>query len=183
MHDSFKARPVSGEIMTDDIANAGIPVSMERDDRRDILEAEFETIRPKREPGFRKAPVNAPEGIELLRDGSRLAPARSEHGGFAFWAVGVILVVMAFLASGGYVLMSGGGSGSPARGERNESFHAASTRLRDIDAKRYDGPAESHFLGTSGGGVKSLGSFVFSDSLEAPKDGGKSVSTSFDEEN
>lgn len=183
MYDPFKARPVSGEIMTDAVADTGPPPRITPEDRGDIFEAEFETVRSETgRRGFRGAPENAPEGIELLRNGVRQACARSERGSIAFWAVGIVLVVMAFLASGGYVLMRSGGSGALPKGEPSESLHTASLPVPDAGAERHDGPAEPHFLGTSADSVKSRGSFVFSDRLEPPKDGEQSVSNSFGEE-
>jgi hypothetical protein len=179
MPDPFKARPVSGEIMTGPGAETGRPFGATRNDRHGIMEAEFETLRPVTGfYGLSGGAANAPEGVGLLRNESR--PDHRERGGFAFWMTGAALIILAFLASGGYILVNGGRHGPSAESRASESFHTASVSLADREGQ--EGSFKPDFLGTSEERVKSQGSFVFSDTLDGPKDEGKSVSSSFSKE-
>lgn len=177
MHDPFNARPVSGEIMTSAAAGpVGSPAM--RNDRHEFIEAEFETLHS--ETGisrFRRGPAKAPESVALLRNTAREGVRQGERGGFAFWMAGAAFVILTFLASGGY-LSTGGGRPAPA----SDGKEAASVPPPDAGAEAQGGPIKPHFLGTREDGMRSRGSFVFSDSLEASKDGEKSVSLSFGEE-
>jgi hypothetical protein len=127
-------------------------------------------------------PANTPKGVALLRSGGRQDHSQGRRGGLAFWAMGAILVTVAFLASGGYVLM-GGSNPRPAAGyERSDGIHTARISSSKIEAEAREGSEASHFLGTSADQAKAQGSFVFSDALEPPKDREKSVSISYGEE-
>jgi len=180
MHDPLKARPVSGEIMARRVAGTESPFGVTPRVRHDIVEAEFETIRPEAGScGFRGGSANVPEGIGVLTRNAKQARMHDERGGFAFWMTGAILVLAAFLAFGGYGLLNGERPGSSL--ERSQRL-PASIPLRASGAEAQGDPVKPHFLGTSGHGLKSQGSFVFSEGLEVPKDRSKSVSISFVEE-
>lgn len=110
-----KARPVSGEIMTDGGSAAEISRAS-RAGRADIVEAEYETLSglagrdtcapPDDSAKGDWAPRN---GLDSLKQG-RHAPrgrARTERGGPLFWTLGLVVVLAAFWVSGGHAVMRG----------------------------------------------------------------------------
>jgi hypothetical protein len=199
MHDPFNACPVSGEIMTDAAAAPPGRRGIARGGRRDIVEAEFETIRPDAPPhGLHNRPARAAERIERpqkrteLRGNEKMRHLREwKKGGeapgggwstFAFWMAGAALVTMAFLFSGGSALIGGTSLTLPSGAGLNDNFHTAGIPGRTAGSKAHGRSPAVHFLGTSGDRAQAQGSFVFSDQLEPPKDKGKSASISFSEE-
>jgi hypothetical protein len=109
MNEASKARPVSGEIMTDTAASgAGAPVRPSGG----VIDAEFETISPVEPPApERPSPrftAHAPEiaGLDVLKRAE--APPRrprGQPGGSAFWTFGLCLAALAFWVSGGHALL------------------------------------------------------------------------------
>lgn len=107
MRDERNARPVSGEIMA---APAGADASRAMSLPADVVDAEFETLRP--DPSERlTAPQSgigtaAPpaQGLDTLRKGD-VAPPPAGRGGPLFWIVGLSLAAAAFWASGGHALV------------------------------------------------------------------------------
>jgi hypothetical protein len=133
MHDPFNARPVSGEIMADAAAMTGRPSRTGRGSREDVVEAEFETVHPDVVPfRFGVTPVNAPKGVMLLRSGGRRDRLQSRRGSLAFWAAGMALVAMAFLASGGYAVVGAGTRFRSAANRAEASIPQASRLLRPV---------------------------------------------------
>jgi len=199
MHDSLKACPVSGEIMAGTATTTARRHGLARDGRRDVVEAEFETVRPDAPlQGFRDPRAKAPEGIEFLQKRSKWhgtgkmeyirkaeksgkAPG-TRWAGFVFWMAGAALVTLAFLISGGSVLVGGTRLGLPSGAGLNDNFHTAGIPVQAADSKAHGGSPGDHFLGTSADRTQAGGSFVFSDQLETPKDRGKSTSISFSKE-
>ena len=182
MHDPFNARPVSGEIMADAAAMTGRPSRTGRGSREDVVEAEFETVHPDVVPfRFGVTPVNAPKGVMLLRSGGRRDRLQSRHGSLTFWAAGMALVAMVFLASGGYAVV-GAGTPVPVGSEPSGGFNTASIPAVVSQADGHGSGEDSRFLGTSADQAETRGSFVFSDQLEPPKDGEESVSMTYGEE-
>jgi hypothetical protein len=111
MNEASKARPVSGEIMTD-AATSGAGVSMRP--AGDVIDAEFETVVPGTAvpqapelPSVRFS-THAPEiaGLDVLKRAE--APPRrprGQPGGAAFWTFGLCLAALAFWVSGGHALL------------------------------------------------------------------------------
>jgi hypothetical protein len=112
MNEASKARPVSGEIMTDAAApGAGAPVRP----AGDIVDAEFETIVPDKaaplppERSSTRFSAHAPgiiAGLDVLKRAE--APPqrpRGQSGGPAFWTFGLCLAAFAFWVSGGHALL------------------------------------------------------------------------------
>jgi hypothetical protein len=115
MNEASKARPVSGEIMTGAAASAPVPPI-----RRDVIDAEFETVtsaspEAPRQPsdfvgsGFAGVAfaAQAPEasGLDILKRTEIPAQLRRQPGGPAFWGFGLCLVAAAFWISGGHALL------------------------------------------------------------------------------
>jgi hypothetical protein len=109
MKEALKARPVSGEIMTDAAApDAGAPMRP----AGDVIDAEFETIQPAASAVRKSSPMRfeaeAPEiaGLDVLkRTEAPARPPRGQPGGLAFWVAGLALVAAAFWVSGGHALL------------------------------------------------------------------------------
>lgn len=111
MADAHKARPVSGEIMTD---AAGRPASagISTPEVHEVIDADYEIL-PQGRHSF--APVQPPprieatppvEGMEMLRKVD--APLRRQpasRGGPAFWSVGIGIALAAFWVAGGDVMV------------------------------------------------------------------------------
>lgn len=113
MADAHKARPVSGEIMTDAAgppAGAGVFIP----EGHEVIDADYEVVpRGPRsfapiQPPPRLAPTPPVEGMEMLRkaDGAlRRQPV--SRGGAAFWSVGIGIALAAFWIAGGDVMVRG----------------------------------------------------------------------------
>ena len=113
MNEASKARPVSGEIMTGSPASASFsPI------RRDVIDAEFETVdpasrgeatpRPSDFPGRGAAVAGAASetsSLDILKRAEAPPRPRRQSGGPAFWAFGLCLVAAAFWISGGHALL------------------------------------------------------------------------------
>jgi hypothetical protein len=111
MAEQRKARPVSGEIMTD--AGRDTSAQPSRMVACDIIDADFEDVTPRtrrNESAAEVQPVftnpSAPSGgMEMLRSASRHPDAGPVRGGPVFWIAGISLVVMAFWVAGGHSVM------------------------------------------------------------------------------
>jgi hypothetical protein len=219
MPDERNARPVSGEIM------AAPPAGAEPADpgfmHADIIDAEYETIRPD-EPvvvaqartvtsiGTAAAPV---QGLDSLRKAdAAAAPQAPARGGPAFWIFGLGLAAGAFWVSGGHALVRQApiaGQTAPAQSIVN-ALHIVDVTSRvedhggrqvlfvdgkavnddrverilprlEIDVTANDGVVMRYNLGTSPEPLAPGAAFGFSSRLEAPKEGVKSVSVTFQE--
>jgi hypothetical protein len=203
MYEHDKARPVSGEIM------AGGGVTPERRARDDASDAEFETMdEGPRQPAARSAaPANA--GMEMLRETSGSpATQATRQGGPLFWTAGLFLVVLAFWVSGGHSLVRQAVLQVPAVQDqplriadvasrveaheggdvlfvdgkaRNEGRVALPVPPIAIIVTASDGTSTRYFLGTRGTEVAPGESYAFSSRLEAPRNGVKTVSVTFQE--
>jgi hypothetical protein len=219
MPDERNARPVSGEIMAVPLAGA------ESADagliHADVVDAEFETIRPGESAatararsftsiGAAAAPV---PGLDSLRR-TDAAPRRQGpvRGGPVFWMVGLGLAAGAFWVSGGHALVRQvpfAGEPGPAQSVVN-ALHIVDVTSRveehggrpvlfvdgravnddrvaralprlEIGVTSKDGTITSYNLGTSAEPLVPGAAFGFSSRLEAPKEGVKSVSVTFQE--
>jgi hypothetical protein len=113
MSDERNARPVSGEIMA--AGTAGAEPARAGSPAMDVVDAEFETLRPDpRERMVPSSPViaigtmEAPsQGLGTLRknDPANATPQGRSRGGPIFWIVGLGLVAGAFWVSGGHALV------------------------------------------------------------------------------
>jgi len=114
MADAWKARPVSGEIMTAARAAAARPRAG-AGIADDIVDAEFETLVPEIGPAERTEagarPAFVPDvppvhGMDMLRRAeAEPKPNRPRRGGPFFWLVGLTLAAAAFWVSGGHALV------------------------------------------------------------------------------
>ncbi|WP_347970557.1 hypothetical protein [Foliimonas ilicis] len=101
-----KARPVSGEIMTN---AADMPAfASARPDFTDVVDADYEIVggdAPKRESRTESRISNPPEtsaaGMDILRFDQAVQPAR-RRGGAMFWSVAIGLIFATFWVSGGH---------------------------------------------------------------------------------
>jgi hypothetical protein len=115
MNEASKARPVSGEIMTEAAASAPFAATRQS---VNVIDAEFETIapgsaaaaRPQRPTDFTASEpaVQAPDipGLGVLKRAEAPAMPRWQPGGPAFWSFGLCLVAAAFWVSGGHALLA-----------------------------------------------------------------------------
>ncbi len=110
MAEQRKARPVSGEIMTDDGRDTS--AQPQRVHACDIIDADFEVVTPAERQNESSAaqPVFANPsadvgGMEMLRS-ARLRPeAGPVRGGPIFWLAGISLAAVAFWVAGGHQLV------------------------------------------------------------------------------
>ena len=210
MNEALKARPVSGEIMTD-AATPGACVSIRP--AGDIIDAEFETVGPvaaapqaPERPSARFS-AHAPEiaGLDVLKRAE--APPRGQPGGAAFWLFGLCLAALAFWVSGGHALLPSIHLPAFLASAPTLKIASVHTRIEKIDGHAIlfvdgsatnetgrtievpplaiavegeDGGTTRFFLGTRDREVAAGEIFAFSSRLEVPKDGVKSVSVSFD---
>lgn len=210
MNEASKARPVSGEIMTD--AAGPDPLASFRP-ASDVIDAEFETVTTDRASTVNRPPsrfrTDAPEiaGLHVLKYAEAPPRPRGQPGGPAFWLSGFALVIASFWVSGGHALLPS--MHLPAFMESAPTLKIASvhTRIEKIDGHAIlfvdgsainetgrtievpplaisiageNGKATRFFLGTRDRQVAAGETFAFSSRLEVPKDGVKSVSVSFD---
>ena len=111
MPDERKARPVSGEIMAAPLA--GAESSEPGFTRNDVVDAEFETVRPGRAGAMarrssrRSARPRLPfrDWIPCARAMPRRRAQGPVRGGPVFWIVGLGLAAGAFWVSGGHALV------------------------------------------------------------------------------
>jgi len=207
MNEDDRARPVSGEIMT---GGAGKPVAGDSGLRSpDFSEAVFEAV-PNRAavPPQRSADTVAPAGLSLLAGGSAAIRRESSHGGPVFWGVGILLVALAFWVSGGHALVRDLGFDQVRQVQQPLRIAEVKSRVErhgGRDVLFVDGRAENHGphpvflppiqiavigndggtvrynLGTNGAELGPGGRYSFSSRLEAPRNGVKSVSVTFQE--
>lgn len=113
MIDRPTARPVSGEIMTGVYAVAPGPRAVD-DGCCDVVEAEYEIVRPAERAGKPVASAAAPfvavgpppGGMNMLLGLETRAPSRfAMRGGPMFWSFGIGLAAAAFWISGGHALV------------------------------------------------------------------------------
>lgn len=214
MSDERNARPVSGEIIevAAEPAKSGRPAA-------DVIDAEFETLRPGQDdriviaaPMAGIGTASAPSlGLDSLRKNEQAAaPAVRSRGGPIFWIVGLALVAGAFWVSGGHALVR---QAAPVGETRIQPANPlkitdVTSRIEDhggrsilfVDGKAVndsqqeqvlppigisvsgnDGQVMRYRLGTSQDTLPPGGHVGFSSRLEAPKDGVKSVSVTFQE--
>lgn len=117
MDDPLKARPVSGEIMTDASLDAPLKqVQSATEPAEDVVDADYEIVRPVSREDLKSigaaavaAPpsmaASAPAGMAMLREGSATRARKTERGGPLFWIAGAVLIVGAFWVSGGHALV------------------------------------------------------------------------------
>jgi hypothetical protein len=110
MAEQRKARPVSGEIMTDDGRDTS--AQPQRAPAADIIDADFEVVAPadRRNESSAVQPVLATQpanrgGMEMLRPAHSRLDARPTRGGPIFWLSGISLVAMAFWVAGGHQVL------------------------------------------------------------------------------
>ncbi len=205
MNEHDKARPVSGEIMTGDVGRGSAP------SRTGFTEAEIvsEEATPRDMPRAASREP-AVEGMDLLKAQAAPAarPRNPVHGGPLFWTTGLALVALAFWVSGGHALvrqtisMAAVEKGEPLRfgdiksriekrdgrdvlfieGEARNHGDAPE-RMRPIEISIVDGEGRStrYFLGTRATELAPGNRYSFSSRIEAPRNGVKSVSVSFQE--
>jgi hypothetical protein len=211
MHEAWKARPVSGEIMTDGPADAAPVAGDWSAAAGPVIDAEYETLTtgrpaPAVSPSVPPAAL-PPAGLEVLKrdePGGVKEPPR--RGSPLFWAVGLMLAAAAFWASGGHALVDLAalfGEGATrlridsvtthverfdgrlvlfVDGEAvNEGAREAHVPPLDIEVEGQDGARRHHILGTMNRKVEAGERFAFSSRLEVPKDGVKSVSVRFEQ--
>ena len=204
MDEHDKARPVSGEIM------AGAATRDDTTLRRDFADAEIVAVDPVPPQAPRPSPA-APgaEGMDLLRARPTSAARRaSVQGGPLFWATGLAMVGLAFWVSGGHELVRQ--SFSPAamvKGEalrigdvatrvenrggrdilfidgeaRNDGDATEPMRPIEIAIVGNDGRATRYFLAARTPELAPGNRYAFSSRIEAPANGVRSVSVSFQE--
>ncbi len=211
MHEASKARPVSGEIMTEPLTAPNPFTSAARSPAAAIIDAEFETIAP----GIRgPAPIDSVEntiplaGMDVLRRDEAARPLRRQPGGVAFWLFGLSLVGVAFWISGGHALLPRFHLPNFIRAAptlkiasvksvvenieghailfvdgkaANETGRAIDVPPLGISVEDRNGKITRYFLGTRDRHVAAGETFAFSSRLEVPKNGVKSVSVSFDQ--
>lgn len=207
MNEDDKARPVSGEIMTGDVARSNTAL------KGDASDAEYETVDAPIEPLPRRFEAAATAtGMDFLKadaaDGGN--ERRAKQGGPLFWSFSLTLVILAFWVSGGHALVRNVVLPTPS--ERLQPLRIGEVKSRienrnGRDVLFIDGLAENHggsasplppieimvtdnngsatryFLGTNGAELEPGDRYSFSSRLEAPRYGVKSVSVSFREGN
>lgn len=204
MNERDKARPVSGEIMTGGQKHSDVARSA------DVSDAEYEVVHTRedaRQARFEQ-PASA-TGMDFLKpDATEVAVAQARNGGPLFWATGLTLVILAFWISGGHALVRHSALFAPAealqplriaevksRVERhngrdvlfvdgraeNAGRSARSLPPIEIAVTATDGQTTRYFLGTNGDELQPGGRYSFSSRLEAPRNGVKSVSVTFQE--
>lgn len=96
-------QPVNGEILA---VRPSLPVGGRRPD--DVIDAVYETVReaeaPKPKAARSISPTLARENLSIL-NGEAAVADRSNNGGPAFWATGILAVAAAFWFSGGHALL------------------------------------------------------------------------------
>jgi len=205
MNERDRPRPVSGEIM------AGVAVrpatAREPSDFRDV---EYETVERARSAPPADFPEQKPaEGMDFLRAGAKAIDDGSRRGGPLFWVFGLALVALAFWVSGGHALVRQHMLALPSAGPE-KPLHIGEVKSRverhsGRDVLFVDGRAENHggealklpaieiavtandgattryFLGTRRAELAPGDRYSFSSRLEAPTNGVKMVSVSFQE--
>lgn len=201
MSDRDAPRPVSGEIVASGRESKPYPAAS-----RDFTDAEFETVpQPHSDSPDRpreSRPVQS--GMDSLRSPAKPATG-SRPAGPLFWAVGALLALAAFWVSGGHALFDAGAIAGAQRGNpffisgvesRIETLEGravlfvegsvenrgtAARGLPDLDiaVTEPDGRTWRYFLGTNAASLEPGGRFGFSSRLEAPRNGVKVVSVSF----
>ena len=204
MSDDDKARPVSGEIMTGDAQPSPLrPVAT------DFSDAEYETLADTRAENVRAPMEAAAPGMDFLRTGARTIEGASGRGGPLFWASGLLLVALSFWIAGGHALVRqqlvAFAPSEPREQLRIGEVKSRVEKHNGRDVLFVDGNAENHgtsrvalpaleiiVTGNDGGNTRySLGArgaelapgnrYAFSSRLEAPRNGVKSVSVTFQE--
>lgn len=204
MSERDKARPVSGEIMTGASGVTG-------PSRDNFSEAEVVSVEPPRHgKSTTPSPQPSAEGMDVLK-ASATPPSSSvqgSRGGPLFWTTGLALVALAFWVSGGHALVR---QSLPAIGAeqrdslrivgvtskvenrdgrdillvsgevRNSGRDAETMRPIEITVVDQAGRATRYFLGTRADDLAPGNRYSFSSRIEAPRNGVKSVSVSFQE--
>lgn len=205
MNEFDKARPVSGEIMTD----APSPRPEMRQDG--VADAEFETVGESREPKSRQfmAPPAA-TGMDFLKQDAEPGVKERQPGGPLFWMTGIALIALAFWISGGHAFVRQSILPPPSQMARQLHIADVSSRIERHDGREVlfvegearnggeagrslppieivvfanDGGTTRYFLGTNDAVLGPGERYAFSSRLEAPRNGVKTVSVTFQEGN
>ncbi len=109
--DAYRARPVSGEIMSEGAARVAGPRKegprMGAGRGGDVSDAQYETVPPTGSGAparFADAGVPA-AGMEFLKSRAAEAKGGTRPGGVFFWVFGLVAVALAFWFSGGHALV------------------------------------------------------------------------------
>ena len=200
-----RARPVSGEIMSDGPAGRQrLPAG------DDVSDAHYETVAPAAgdapaRPGMSRS---ATAGMEFLKSGAAGAGPGARRGGAVFWGLGLVAVALAFWFSGGHALVAGSApAGTAATGGplhiadvksrvesrdgrsvlfvdgRAENRGSAALRLPPIEiaVTANGGDVTRYRLATRDTELKPGDRYSFSSRLEAPAGGVRTVSVAFQE--
>ncbi|MEO4000644.1 hypothetical protein [Mesorhizobium sp. CAU 1732] len=205
MRDHDKARPVSGEIMTDPQAR--------RDNAQptDFSEAEYETLDPRSalQPAQQSTATPPAVGMDTLRFAAAAEIDDGRQGGPLFWGFSLTLVALAFWVSGGHALMRQAVIGVPSQMAQPLRIAEVKSRIElqggreilfvegqaqnhsdqelplppiEISVIATDGETTRYFLGTRGTELKPGGRYAFSSRLEPPTNGVKTVAVNFQED-
>lgn len=110
MAENRTARPVSGEIMTGIVANAGSE-RVGHNAPVDVVDADYVVL--PRSPARFESPAPAPtppatpslEGMDMLRKPEAVPQRPASRGGPIFWIAGIGAALAAFWVSGGHALV------------------------------------------------------------------------------
>src|SRR5690606_28499681 len=206
MNEQDRPRPVSGEIMAGEAAR---PATAR--EPSGFTDAEYETVERALPAAPAPLQDEKPAaGMDFLRAGAKAIDDGSRRGGPLFWTFGLVLVVLAFWVSGGHALMRQHMPALPLAGpeeplqigevasrvERhngravlfvdgraeNRGGEALALPSIEIAVTANDGATTRYFLGTRGAELAPGDRYSFSSRLEAPTNGVKTVSVSFQED-
>ncbi len=198
-------RHFSGEMMTGG-------ASRRPEAPADVIDADYIEVTPERPAPAQAArpapqPAEMPQMEMLRQPGASRLPALSGRGGPAFWIGGCAAVCAAFWISGGHALVRGAipyaaeaaalsvrdvvsttrtVDGAPALfvdgTVRNEGKAPGAVPALAIQVVSLSGEASVYRLGTLRTPLPPGAKYSFSSRLDVPKDGVKTVSVSFDQQ-
>lgn len=203
MNEDDKARPVSGEIMTDGAA------SRARARAQGFSDAEYEPVGLPEQSSNRSFATSSPRGgMDFLKE-KQTAPA-DNSGGPLFWITGLALVVLAFWVSGGHDLVRSTVLSAVEETAPPLRINDVTSRIEHLDGRDIlfveghaenggqtpallpgieitvfanDGRNTRYLLGTMDAELGPGDRYAFSSRLEAPTYGVKTVSVTFQEGN
>lgn len=205
MNEHDKARPVSGEIMAARAAREPVQPGAFSDAEYEIVGGAAD-----RQPSQFAGQPTSMSGMDLLKNGGNAAAIgrTSNRGGPWFWTFGLALVAGAFWVSGGHALVRQAVLTIPAVSQPPLRIGEVKTRIEkhggrdilfvdgraenggegavalppiEISVVANDGNVTRYFLGTNDTRLEPGGRYVFSSRLQAPTNGIKSVSVTFQE--